>query len=124
MEGYSEALRRELILFGVDVVVVAPGAIATPIWGKVDEDAIAAYANTPYAPMLDKVRDFMIGMGRKGLPPAAVGALVWRIVAGPRGKVRHRILKGEFFQMTLPRMLPARMVDGAIAGMLGLKPAR
>lgn len=124
LEGYSESLRRELILFGVDVVVVAPGAIATPIWDKVDEDAIAVYANSPYAPMLDKVRDFMIGMGRKGLPPAAVGGLVWRILSRPRGKVRHRILRGEFVQMTLPKLFPARMVDRTIAGMLGLKPAR
>lgn len=124
LEGYSEALRRELILFGIDVVVVAPGAIATPIWDKVDDDAIGTYAHTPYYPMLDKVRDFMLTMGRKGLPPAAVGALVWRIISGPRGKVRYRILRGEFFQMTLPRMLPRRMVDGAIAGMLGLKPAK
>lgn len=123
IEGYSEALRRELILFGIDVVVVAPGAIATPIWDKVDDDAIGTYANTPYFPMLGKVQDFMIGMGRKGLPPAAVGALVWRIFSRP-SKVRYRILRGEFFQMTLPKMLPPRMVDKAIARMLGLSPSR
>lgn len=124
VEGYAEALRREMILFGIDVVVVAPGAIATPIWDKVDERQVALYANTPYAPMLEKVRDLMIGMGRKGLPPAQVGALVWRVLSRRGGKVRHRILRSGFFQITLPRFLPARVVDKAIAGMLGINPAR
>src|SRR5262249_47315029 len=32
LEGMSESLRRELMLFGIDVVIVAPGAVATPIW--------------------------------------------------------------------------------------------
>lgn len=34
LEGLSESLRREMLPFGVDVVVVAPGAVATPIWDK------------------------------------------------------------------------------------------
>ena len=31
IEGLSESLRRELMLFGVDVIVIAPGAVKTPI---------------------------------------------------------------------------------------------
>ena len=37
LEGLSESLRRELMLFGIDVIVVAPGAVATPIWDKAEE---------------------------------------------------------------------------------------
>jgi NAD(P)-dependent dehydrogenase (short-subunit alcohol dehydrogenase family) len=124
LEGYSEALRRELILFGIDVIVIAPGAIATPIWDKVDEDEIALYRDTRYGPMLEKVRDFMLAQGRKGLPPAAVGDLVWKALSKARPKVRYRILRGEFFQITLPKFLPARLVDHAIARTLGLLPPK
>jgi NAD(P)-dependent dehydrogenase (short-subunit alcohol dehydrogenase family) len=67
LEGFSESLRREMIMFGIDVVIVAPGAVATPIWDKSDID-ITTYSNTPYLAPLGKLRDFMIAMGRNGLP--------------------------------------------------------
>ncbi len=37
LEGLSESLRRELMIFGIDVIVVAPGAVATPIWDKAEQ---------------------------------------------------------------------------------------
>lgn len=123
MEGYSESLRRELMLFGIDVVVVAPGAIATPIWDKVDDDELAPYRATRYGPMLEKVRDYLLAQGKNGLPPSAVGELIWRCLSG-KPKVRYRILRGEFAQMVLPKMLPPRLVDTAIARRLGLQPSK
>ena len=36
LEGFSESLRRELILFGIDVIIIGPGAVVTPIWQKSD----------------------------------------------------------------------------------------
>ena len=36
IEGLSESLRREMMLFGIDVIMVAPGAVKTPIWGKAE----------------------------------------------------------------------------------------
>ena len=50
LEGMSESLRRELILFGIDVIVVAPGTVATTMWDRPDAINVAAFADTPYAP--------------------------------------------------------------------------
>ncbi len=36
VEGFSESLRRELQLLGIDVVIIGPGSVATPIWDKVE----------------------------------------------------------------------------------------
>ena len=58
IEGLSESLRRELMLFGIDVIIVAPGAVKTPIWGKAGDVDVSAYRNSPYAPALEKVRQF------------------------------------------------------------------
>ena len=48
LEGYSEALRRELMLFGIDVVVVGPGPVKTAIWDKADEIDMEQFGNSPY----------------------------------------------------------------------------
>src|SRR4051794_19203021 len=44
LEGLSESLRRELMLFGIDVIIIAPGAVATPIWEKADRRDVERFA--------------------------------------------------------------------------------
>src|SRR5882672_7517310 len=36
IEGLSESLRREMMLFGIDVIIVGPGVVKTQIWSKAD----------------------------------------------------------------------------------------
>ena len=56
LEGLSESLRRELLLFGVDVIIIGPGAIATPIWSKAEQVDVTPYRSTPYAPARDRIQ--------------------------------------------------------------------
>jgi NAD(P)-dependent dehydrogenase (short-subunit alcohol dehydrogenase family) len=53
LEGLSEGLRRELLAFGIDVIVVAPGAVATPIWAKAEQVDVTPYLDTPYGAALE-----------------------------------------------------------------------
>ncbi len=46
-EALTDVLRRELAPQGVDVTLVQPGAIMTPIWGKVSDVARAAMDGVP-----------------------------------------------------------------------------
>jgi len=54
LEGYSEALRREMLLYGIDVIVIGPGPVQTAIWDKAEEVDVSAYAASPYAPILER----------------------------------------------------------------------
>jgi NAD(P)-dependent dehydrogenase (short-subunit alcohol dehydrogenase family) len=120
LEGLSEALRRELMLFGIDVIVVAPGAVATPIWDKAEQVDVTQYANTPYAESLGRVRDYMISSGKKGFPPEKLGEVVHTALTAARPKTRYTV-SPQPFQNFLMFNLPKRMVDNMIAGRLGLK---
>ena len=60
----SECLRRELLPFGIDVIVIAPGAVATPIWGKAEQLDITPYPNTPYATALERMRTICSRLAR------------------------------------------------------------
>ncbi|MBV9540927.1 MAG: SDR family oxidoreductase [Alphaproteobacteria bacterium] len=120
LEGMSESLRRELMLFGIDVIVVGPGAVATPIWDKAEKVDATQYANTPYASALDKVRAFMIENGKKGFPPEKLGEVVHTALTAAKPKTRYTVTP-EPFQNFLMLNLPKRVVDNMIAGRLGLK---
>lgn len=120
LEGYSQSLRRELMLYGIDVIVIGPGAIATPIWDKAEQNDLKRFSNTPYAKATERVADYMLKQGREGLPAAQVGDLIWRCLADANPKVRYPILRRPFMDRTLPRLMNPRTVDRIIAKRLGL----
>ncbi len=119
LEGLSESLRRELMLYGVDVIVIAPGAIATPIWEKADALDISAYEKTPYGPSVDKVKSYMTEMGRKGFPPEKIGETVHTALTAHKPKTRY-VVTPDPLGNWLSLHMPKRMVDKTIAKQLGL----
>jgi hypothetical protein len=120
LEGLSESLRRELMIFGIDVIVVAPGAVATPIWDKAEQIDTSRYANTPFAAALDKVKSYMLELGRKGFPPEKIGEAVYRAITARKPKVRYTVTPDPI-QNLMVNTLPKRIVDNMVAGRLGLK---
>jgi NAD(P)-dependent dehydrogenase (short-subunit alcohol dehydrogenase family) len=121
LDRLSEALRRELMLFGIDVIVIAPGPIDTPIWDKAEAADLAAFAGTPYAAVLGKARHVMLKMGRRGLPAERVGAVIAEALTTRRPRTRY-VVTPTPFQYALSRVLPRRMIDRMIARGLGLVP--
>jgi NAD(P)-dependent dehydrogenase (short-subunit alcohol dehydrogenase family) len=119
MEGLSESLRRELMLFGIDVIVVAPGAVATPIWDKAEEVDVTQYANTPYMTQLQKIRAYMLDRGPKGLKPEKLGEAIHHALTAAHPKVRYSV-SPDGLQDLMVNILPKRMVDRMIGGQLGL----
>ena len=125
LEGYSQSLRRELMLFGIKVVVVAPGAVATPIWDKADREAdFSRFDKTPYGPAGRAIAKYMLELGRKGLPASAIGDVVWRGLTAEKPRQRYTVLRGKLMNYDLPRLLPPETVDNIIARRLGLSPRR
>ena len=120
LEGLSEALRRELMIFGIDVIIVAPGAVATPIWDKGETLDVSQYGNTPYVKALEAVKKYMLTTGRKGFPPEKLGEAVHTALTTARPKTRYTVTP-EPLQNFLVNNLPKRMVDNMVAGRLGLK---
>jgi hypothetical protein len=121
LEGLSESLRRELMLFGIDVVIVAPGAVKTPIWSKAEEVDISAYANSPYFRPLQRMRKIMLWLGENGLPAERIAQAIAEALTSARPKVRYQ-LTADPMRHLVAAVLPKRMVDRIFAKRLGLLP--
>src|ERR1700674_733964 len=121
IEGLSESLRREMMLFGIDVIIVAPGAVKTPIWGKAEEIDISAYKNSPYFAALERIRKFMLHLGEIGLPAEKIAEAIAAALTSASPKVRYQITPDPMRHL-MTAVLPKRMVDRIIAKRLGLMP--
>jgi NAD(P)-dependent dehydrogenase (short-subunit alcohol dehydrogenase family) len=122
LEGLSDALRRELMLYGIDVVVVGPGAVTTPIWDKA-EQRVSAYTSSPYSGPYEAFARFMIAEGRTtGLPPERIAAAVWEALTARSPRTRYAVVPDSLRQWALQKLLPARLLDRALARTFGLRP--
>ncbi|MHC4050698.1 SDR family oxidoreductase [Bradyrhizobium sp. 25ACV] len=121
VEGLSESLRRELMLYGIDVIIVAPGAVKTPIWDKAEQIDLSVYKNSPYFPALNKVLAFMTKLGEAGLPAERIGEVVVEALTTAKPRVRYQVTPDPMRHM-MQAMLPKRAVDRIYAKRLGLLP--
>lgn len=107
------------MLYDIDVIVVGPGAIATPIWDKALKDDLSRFGHTDYGPSAQKVSDYMVQQGRNGLPANVVADRVWQALISKSPKTRYSILRNALVDRTLANLLPPRVIDNIVAQRLG-----
>jgi NAD(P)-dependent dehydrogenase (short-subunit alcohol dehydrogenase family) len=120
LEGMSESLRRELMLYGIDVIIVNPGSVATPIWDKAEAQDGSRYAGTDYEPLLTRFLTAALRSGRSGLPAEAVGRVVWTALTASAPRSFYPVVGRKLLNWTIPLALPTRLLDRLIAKRLGM----
>ena len=120
LEAVSDSLRRELMLYGVDVIVIEPGSVATPIWDKAESADYTPYFRTDYKDSVSRLRAHALKEGRAGFPPERVAASVLRALVAPKPPTRIPVVPGRLKNWLLPRLLPDRALDALIGKIFGL----
>jgi NAD(P)-dependent dehydrogenase (short-subunit alcohol dehydrogenase family) len=120
VEAFGESLRRELMIYGIDVITIGPGAVATPIWDKAERADDTGYARTDYAAALSAYRNRSITEGRKGLPPERVGHAIHHALTARKPRVRYTVVRRRLYSWTIPMLLPKRLMDRIVAKQFGL----
>ncbi len=119
LEGLSDALRRELIVYGVDVVVIQPGMIATPIWDKLERINLGPFESTIYGTAARRMQAWAIEHGRAAPPARRVAEAVKFALCAHRPPARIAVVKNWLTDYFLPPMLPIRLSDWLVARWLG-----
>jgi len=122
LEVISHAFRRELRPYGIDVIIIAPGSVRTPIWDKAEAEELGQYADTDYAPILLKLQERLVRLGKAGIPVEVVSRTIHQALAVPRPKARYVLARNFWIGWLLPRWLPSRWFDKIVAQRMGIDP--
>src|ERR1700677_3612293 len=128
LEGMSDALRRELMLFGIDVVIIEPGTVNTAMYDKGEKEDLSEFRQTEYWEAVQNFQKWIVNEARtNGLPPERLGEAVDVALRPAQPKARYAVIPQRFKTWTLLRLLPVRTFDNFIAKQMKLtkpKPAR
>jgi NAD(P)-dependent dehydrogenase (short-subunit alcohol dehydrogenase family) len=109
LEGMIEALRYELIPFGIRVTLVEPGTYRTELHVKEILARDGARADSPYAPLLAAYQRQSAGLRRAEVGPLV--DVIYRAATFPHPKLRWPVGPTSFVGGRLRRFCPDRLYE-------------
>lgn len=110
VEAISDAMRRELALYGVKVIIVQPGPIKTEIWRKAAEEPVK-YQDTDYAKIFRNVRKAVGGMEGIAIPVERVSDLIFKAFQAKNPKIRYFIAPKQTLFWIFTHIMPDKVMD-------------
>ena len=121
VEGISDSLRRELLLYGIDVVLIEPGPIKTPIWDK-SLEPMNKFKDSAYYPIIQKSQKRFVNPSiKRGLTSAFTAGVIFKEFEKKKSRARVVLMAQKFKNWTIPSILPTRVFDRILGKVLGLK---
>lgn len=123
MEALTDSLRMEVGPWGIEVALVQPGAIDTPIWEKSlaagDEllESLPGRMMDLYGSLVKRIKDGARNSAKGAVPAQRVADCVAHALTARRPKTRYLVGKDARIQMLLT-WLPDRLRDKLILRML------
>jgi NAD(P)-dependent dehydrogenase (short-subunit alcohol dehydrogenase family) len=126
LEAISDSLRRELLSQGVDVIVIEPGGVKTPIWRKGNELASEITADMPpeaeplYGRMIAALRKQTVKIATEtGIEPREVAEAIGHALTAKRPRARYLVGRDAKLRAPTAMVLPARVMDRLVGRALG-----
>ncbi len=127
LEGISDSLRRELLPHGVDVILVEPGGVKTPIWSKSDDTVERLLGDAPpeleqrYGKMIAGLRGEMEKIETKtGVEPRVVAETIGKALTAKKPRTRYLVGRDAKLRGPLAKIVPDRVLDRLIMRTLGV----
>ena len=102
----SGTLRQEVAQFGIDVIIIEPGAVKTK-WDKVALDSFEEISgNGPYAPMVRGYLKFLRSLFDDASDPCVIANIILKSIRANRPKTRYAAGTGALLGLTMHKRLP------------------
>jgi NAD(P)-dependent dehydrogenase (short-subunit alcohol dehydrogenase family) len=124
LEAVSDSLRREVAPFGVQVIVVEPGAVRTEMAGRgIAATHKVAATMTPeqnqrYGGLVQAITAQAASFTESGLSADAAAKVIAKAVTARKPRTRYTIGRTTALMTLLARILPDRILDRVIAAAL------
>ncbi|MCD2261192.1 SDR family NAD(P)-dependent oxidoreductase [Dietzia aurantiaca] len=113
VEAYGDALRRELMFLGMDVVLVQPGPFRTGMTAAILRNfQESTRPGSPFAAMASVMGEMAAGQDGVAGDPSVLAEAVW--AAGTASRPRHRYAVKWDLGRRLLDLLPVPVVDKAL----------
>lgn len=126
LEALTDALRLELYPWGIEVSIIEPGAIATPIWDKSLQISLDVEKDIPvetkhlYEAAAARIRETMNVAAARAIPPDAVVKAVLHALTAKRPKTRYLVGRDAKLRALMLKWLPDRFQDWILKKVLKL----
>jgi NAD(P)-dependent dehydrogenase (short-subunit alcohol dehydrogenase family) len=124
VEAIADGLRIELASSHVQVTLIEPGSVATPIWDKGRAEAervtIPPELQSEYGHVPAAMKRVLEDTARRGIPPDQVAQTIERALAARRMRARYLVGRDAKMMVMLRRALPDRTFDRVLRRALGV----
>ena len=111
LEGFSESLRRELLIYDIKVIIIAPRAFKTAIWEKSNVDKKAnEFRKTVYSQAFSKFTGFIKNASKEGQDVEVLARKIYEISTLTKPNVKYS-MGPSGLQFFLIRTLPKKLID-------------
>lgn len=110
VEAISDSLRRELMIYGIDVITLEPGTIKTLIWSKAKSEE-PRFQDTDYAPIFKNLNNQLERMEAEAIHVDKVVKVIEKAILSPKPKTRYLIAARQWFIWFVITFLSDRTID-------------
>ena len=117
LEALTDALRMELQPWGIQVSIIEPGAIATPLWEKSAKEArdieasVSEEAKALYGEAVVRIRAAIAKAAQRAIAPEAVVRAVHHALTATRPHTRYLVGSDARLRAWMVKWLPDRIQD-------------
>lgn len=124
LEGLSTVLRREMRLYGIDVIIIRPAGTYTAIWEKSPVQNTETYSTSDYIHSGKVVQQYLLKVGKSGATSDEIGNFIKNIFDKKKPRAIYTYLPKVRFNWLLTKISSPRMLDFILAFKFKLKPIK